>query len=241
MSERDMTLEICLDSVESAVAARDGGAGRIELCSAMAAGGVTPSRGLIGAVRGAVRTRLHVLVRPRPGDFHYSAREQRVMADDVRAAGDLGADGVVVGALTARRALDARAMAGLVRAAGSMSVTFHRAFDDVLRRDEALERLIDLGVDRVLTSGGASAAFDGRREIARLVARSDGRITVMAGGGVDRRTVSRLVRETGVREVHAGSAAASFRTSGRGPYRARVSLVSEAKVKSLLVLLRGAA
>lgn len=237
MTRPAVTLEVCLDSVESAVAARDGGAGRIELCAAMADGGITPSCGLVAAVRRAVRIRLHVLVRPRPGDFVYSGMELRAMADDIRAAKDLGAEGVVVGALTARRAVDSGTMERLIRAAEPMSVTFHRAFDEVRRRDRALEALIDLGVDRVLTAGAAATAFDGRREIGRLVAQSAGRIAVMAGGGVGHRTAARLVEETGVREVHAGGAVAKPVVSGKGTYRALVSVVSEAKTRALVRVL----
>jgi copper homeostasis protein len=162
------------------------------------------------------------------------------MADDIRAAKELGADGVVLGVLTAGRAVDARAMAPLLRAARPMGVTFHRAFDDIPRRADALEALVDLGVERVLTAGGAPNAFDGRREIGRLAAQAAGRIAVMAGGGVGRWTVMRLLAESGVREVHIGSAVATVRNSGRGAYRTEMSVVSESKVKSMVRLLRTA-
>jgi copper homeostasis protein len=238
MTARGITLEICLDSVESALAARDGGAHRIELCAAMPDGGITPSFGLIRSVRRAVRTRLHVLIRPRPGDFRYSPAELRAMSDDILAAKELGADGVVLGVLTAHRDVDVRAISRLVRAARPMSVTFHRAFDDVRDRAGALDTLIDQGVDRVLTSGGASTAFGGRKEIGRLVARSAGRIAVMAGGGVGPPTVARLLAETGIGEVHAGSAVSTARTSGRSVYRSGIAVVEAGKVKSFLKLLR---
>lgn len=238
MSPRAVTLEICLDSPESAVAARDGGADRIELCASMQEGGVTPSCGLIKAVRRAVRIPLHVLIRPRPGNFQYSPAEVRAMVHDVLAAKYLGADGVVLGIVTADLAVDARTLARLIRAARPMSVTFHRAFDEIPQRADALEILVDLGVERVLTAGGAPTALGGRKEIARLVGQSDGRIAVMAGGGVDRRTAARLVAETGVREVHVGSAVAAVRTSGKGIYRSRIAVVGEAKVRSLVSQLR---
>jgi len=238
VSGRRVTLEVCLDSLASAIAARTGGADRIELCAAMDDGGLTPSYGLIRAVRRAVRVPLHVLVRPRTGDFHYSTGELRTMADDVEAARDLGADGVVLGALTAARSVDSRAMRRLVAAARPMSVTFHRAFDDVPGRGAALDALIDLGVDRVLTSGGKPTAFEGRRAIARTVADSAGRIGVIAGGGVDPRSVVRLLEATGADEVHTGSAVATARTSGRGGYRARIGVVDAAKVRRFVRSLR---
>lgn len=234
MTKPPVTLEVCLESPESAIAARAGGAGRIELCSWMDAGGVTPSAGLIRAVRRVVGIPLFVLIRPRPGDFVYSAAELRTMDDDIRAARDLGADGVVIGALTARGTVDRRAVERLLRAAGPMGTTFHRAFDDVAGRAAALGVLADLGVERVLTSGGAPTAFAGRKEIARLVRLAAGRIVVMAGGGVGLRTAARLVGESGVREVHSGSAVATDRPEGRGAYRVPVGRVSAAKVRALV-------
>jgi copper homeostasis protein len=238
MTPRAVTLEICLDSPDSAVAARDGGADRIELCASMQEGGITPSCGLIKSVRRVVRTRLHVLIRPRPGNFQYSAAEVRAMIHDILAAKYLGADGVVLGIVGADLTVEARTLTRLIRAARPMHVTFHRAFDEIPDRAGALETLIDLGVERVLTAGGAPTAFEGRKEIGRLVAQSGGRIAVMAGGGVDRRTVARLVAETGVREVHVGSAVAAVRTSGKGIYRSRIAVVGEAKVRSIVSLLR---
>jgi copper homeostasis protein len=238
MTGRDITLEVCLDSLRSAVAARDGGAGRIELCTAMTAGGLTPSFGLLRSVRRAVRIPVQVLIRPRPGDFRYSAEELRAMSDDIKAAKELGADGVVVGVLAADRTVDVRAMKRLVRAARPLSVTFHRAFDEVPRRRAALDTLLDLGVDRVLTSGGKAAAYEGREEIGRLVADSGGRIVVMAGGGVERQTVAGLLEATRVGEVHVGNAVATLRINGRGAYRAVVGIVDAGKVRSFLAAMR---
>ena len=233
MSTRRVALEVCLDSLDSAVAAARGGADRIELCSAMEVGGVTPSIGLVRAVQRAVRTPLHVLVRPRPGDFVYSDEELRLMLDDVSAAREAGADGIVTGALTSKGGVHLRATARLVRAAGPLGVTFHRAFDAARDRHGALEALIDLGVRRVLTSGGASNAFRGRLEIARLVAAAKGRIAMMAGGGVELRTVARLVAETGVAEVHTGSGVSTIRASAQGAFRARLGIVDARKVAAM--------
>jgi copper homeostasis protein len=234
----DVTLEICLDSLESAIAAREGGASRLELCGAMGVGGLTPSFGLLRSVRRAVPLTLHVLVRPREGDFCYSAGEIRAMSDDILAAKEFGADGIVTGVLTAGRTVDVRAMRRLLRAAAPLPVTFHRAFDDVRGRRAALESLVDLGVARVLTSGGRPTAFEGRKEIGRTVAHAAGRIAVMAGGGIGRRTVAGILEASGVGELHVGSAVAAARTNGRGAYRVRLRVVDAARVRSFLRAMR---
>jgi copper homeostasis protein len=214
----DVTLEICLDSLESAIAAREGGASRLELCGAMGVGGLTPSFGLLRSVRRAVPLTLHVLVRPREGDFCYSAGEIRAMSDDILAAKEFGADGIVTGVLTAGRTVDVRAMRRLLRAAAPLPVTFHRAFDDVRGRRAALESLVDLGVARVLTSGGRPTAFEGRKEIGR--------------------TVAGILEASGVGELHVGSAVAAARTNGRGAYRVRLRVVDAARVRSFLRAMR---
>jgi copper homeostasis protein len=157
---------------------------------------------MIGAVKERVRVPVFVIVRPRGGGFVYDADELDVMRRDVRAARALGADGIVIGALRPDAAVDADATRALVDAADGAPVTFHRAFDLAADRDAALGALIDCGVARVLTSGGAPTAIAGADAIAALVARSAGRVAVMAGGGVREAHVAELVRRTGVREVH---------------------------------------
>ena len=197
------TFEICVESIDGALAAERAGADRIELCAALFDGGLTPSIGTIETtLRSVSRIRVHVIVRPRPGDFIYSALEVDAMVRDVQAAVAAGAHGVVIGALTAEGGVDVVTTRRLIDAAGGASITFHRAFD--LTRDPfaVLEQLIELGVHRVLTSGQESSALEGAPLIAELVGRAAGRIVVMPGGGINGRNIARIVSLTGAREFH---------------------------------------
>ena len=221
---KDVLLEACVDSVAGARAAARAGAGRLELCDDLLEGGTTPSAGMIAAVREAVSIPLFVIVRPRGGDFVHDADEVDVMRRDVATARMLGADGVVIGSLTADGEIDHDAMARLIEVAHPLGVTCHRAFDAVRDQERALERLVALGVQRVLTSGAAPSASEGVARIRALVAQAAGRIHVMAGGGVTPANAGTIVRETGVRELHARAAVAS-------PGRARWQAAELAIVK----------
>ena len=195
-------VEACVDAIDAALEAERGGADRLELCGELLQGGVTPSAGLIGAVWERVEIPVFVLIRPRAGDFLYDADEVDVMLRDIAAARAMDVDGVVIGALTRDGDVDIGAVHTLVEAAGRMKVTFHRAFDFARDREVALEALIELGVHRVLTSGGAATALEGAASLASLVRQANGRITILAGGGINDGNVAALVRESGVREVH---------------------------------------
>jgi copper homeostasis protein len=198
-------LEVCVDSVEGALAAERGGAARIELCAGLVEGGTTPSLGLIRAVRARVRFPVVVLLRPRAGDFLYSDAEREALADDLGHAREAGAWGVALGLLAEDGDVDVERTRELVRRARPMAVTFHRAFDLVRDPHAALEDLVRAGVDRVLTSGQERAAPVGAALLRELVARAGDRIVVMAGAGVRAENVRALVEATGVREVHASA------------------------------------
>lgn len=202
-------LEICAANIESVRAAVQGGADRIELCSALAEGGVTPSAGLIEeALKYSDQIRIHVLIRPRGGNFTYCASEVNAMVSDIRFCRDAGVDGVVIGALTATAEVDTTVCRRLVDAAADMSVTFHRAFDVCKNPYIALEQAIDLGCDRILTSGGAPKAIEGVSELAQLVKKSNGRIIILAGSGVNPGNAMFLLNATGVSELHASASMA---------------------------------
>ena len=194
-------LEICVDSLDSALAADSGGADRLELCSGLPEGGLTPSLALIRAVRSQVKANVHVMIRPRGGDFLYSDGELAIMREDIRMAGEAGADGVVFGALTEAGTVDGERTRELVELARPMRVTFHRAFDLTRNLTEALDVLISLGIEHVLTSGGEPTAVAGKEKIRKLVHLADQRIQVMVGGGVRADNVAELA-ETGAREFH---------------------------------------
>ena len=201
-----LTFEVCVDSVESAVAAERGGAGRIELCSDLINGGLTPSYGMLRTVRAAVNIELMAMVRPRGGDFCYSDAEFLVMQEDLAAAKDAGADGVVFGLLSPDGTVDTARTKHLLELARPLPVTFHRAFDMTRDPFAALEQLAALRVARLLTSGQEPTALEGVDLIAELVRRAGRRLVVMPGGGITERNVGRIVSATGVTEVHFGCA-----------------------------------
>lgn len=201
-------VEICVDSVDGAMAAERGGADRVELCDNLMDGGTTPSAGCITLARQRIRIGLQVIIRPRGGDFCYSETELAVMREDVRLARTLGADGIVIGFLSPEGDIDLALTREFLALARPLNVTFHRAFDMCRDPRAALEQLIDLGIDRVLTSGQESSCLEGLDLIAELNRQADGRIIVMPGGGITPRNVTRIVAGTGVKEVHLSARAA---------------------------------
>lgn len=199
---REPLLEVCVDSVEGALAAQAGGAHRVELCSALLEGGLTPSRGTIEICRRELDINMHVIVRPRGGDFLYTTLEHETAIWDVETARTLGADGVVVGTLTADGCVDKETTAELIDRARPMSVTFHRAFDMARDPYEALEDVIELGADRVLTSGQEATALAGLDLLADLVEKADDRIIVVPCGDINERNIPKIIDRTGARELH---------------------------------------
>lgn len=203
-------LEVAASSLTSALAAQAGGAGRVELCGQLADGGVTPSYGLMATARDRLRIPLYVLVRPRSGDFLYDEAEFELMQRDIEACVRLGCDGVVIGALDADAGVDLAGCRALVAAAGGLGVTFHRAFDAARDPARALEDVIALGCERVLTSGGHRSALDGAAHIAALVQQAAGRVRIMAGAGIRPENVADVLARSRADELHA---------SARGLYR----------------------
>jgi copper homeostasis protein len=201
MAEKPM-LEICADSVASCLAAEQGGAGRVELCANLFEGGTTPSAGTIKIARQQISIPIFVLIRPRGSDFCYSPEEFAVMEQDILVAKDLGADGVVIGILLPDGTIDVARTASLIQLARPMRVTFHRAFDMAADPVRALQQLIDLGVDRLLTSGQEKSALEGSELIARLVKLAGDQLIIMPGGGITHRNIARIRRETGACEFH---------------------------------------
>jgi copper homeostasis protein len=197
-------LEICLDSVESAVAAERGGADRVELCAGLPEGGTTPSAGMIAAVRKKIAIGLQIMIRPRGGDFCYSAEEFGIMQRDILIARQLGANGVVLGMLDFEGNVDKDRMRQLIELARPLKVTCHRAFDMTRDFNRALEDLVEMGADRILTSGGKKSAVDAMPTLAHLVHEAQGRISVMGCGELSIANVKAVVKYTHVREVHAG-------------------------------------
>jgi copper homeostasis protein len=196
-------LEVCVDRVSTLQLAQQQGAGRIELCARLDLYGLSPGADLLAQSIDAARVPLCVMVRPRAGSFVYSADELERMRSEVRVLRERRVAGVVLGLLTPHGEIDAEATSELAALARPLQVTFHRAFDRARDPSQALERLIELGVDRVLTSGGAPTAWEGRAVLRALVEQARGRIAVMAGGKVRADHAQALIDATGVDELHA--------------------------------------
>jgi copper homeostasis protein len=197
-----VALEICLDSVESAIAADRGGAERVELCADLLEGGITPSAGLIAGVRKKISIGLQVMIRPRGGDFCYTAEEFEVMKKDILMAKQLGADGVVFGLLHPDGNVDVPRTRELVELARPMTVTNHRAFDMSSELFKALNDIVDAGAQRILTSGGEATVPEGLDKLRQLVLAAGERIIILPGGGIVPQDAQRIVEQTGVRELH---------------------------------------
>ena len=200
-----MLLEICVEDAASAGLAAEGGAQRIELCSDLALEGLTPSRSLMREAREACKLPIMCMIRPRAGEFCHDLFELRGMQASIEEARELGMDGVVLGVLDARGHIDVRAVEKLMASAVGLDLTFHRAFDLAPDASEALEELVELGVKRVLTSGGAPTALEGAERLASLVEQAAGRIVVMPGGGVRAQNLTELRKATGANEFHSSA------------------------------------
>ncbi|MHB8906293.1 MAG: copper homeostasis protein CutC [Melioribacteraceae bacterium] len=205
MSATKIIFEACVDSIESALAAQDGGADRIELCADLLEGGTTPSAGTIDLVCKQVNIPIMVMVRPRGGDFCYSDLEFEEMKRDIEFIKQFNVAGIVLGILREDGTVDKERTKTLIQAARPMQITFHRAFDMTRNPFEALDDLTELGIERVLTSGQESNVVEGVETLKKLVEKAGGKIIIMPGGGVNENNVSQIIARCGVKEIH-GSA-----------------------------------
>lgn len=202
--ENKVIFEVCCGSLQSAINAQEAGAHRVELCSALSLGGITPSYAAIEQARRLLKIPINVLIRPREGDFLYDSEEVSVMIGDIQACARLGVDGVVIGALDPFGNVDLDCCRALVATAknNGLSVTFHRAIDRSYDILTAMEDAISLGVDRILTSGGKPSAYEGMEVIANMNKIADGRVLIMPGAGVNPTNIREIITATGVREIH---------------------------------------
>ncbi|MGI4824017.1 MAG: copper homeostasis protein CutC [Janthinobacterium lividum] len=200
-----LQLEICAASLASALAAQAGGAHRIELCQNLEQGGTTPSYGLIKEVMAQLRIPVFVLIRPRPGGFVYSPGELAIMRADIELCRSLGCAGVVLGVLDAAGRVDVAQCQALAALAQPMEVTFHRAFDACADQFQALEEVVTIGCQRILTSGGQPSATAGRDRLAALVAQAAGRVRIMPGAGITAANLQNLVAHIGAQDFHASA------------------------------------
>jgi copper homeostasis protein len=212
-----VVVEICVESVDGALAAERGGAHRIELCSNLAVGGVTPGPELMRQVRERISLPIHVMIRPRAGSFCYSSCEFEIMQEQVAKARDLGMDGIVLGLLASDASVDVERTRKLVALAHPLPVTFHRAFDDSADLPQALEEVVRTGAKRILTSGGRrDGASKALSTLASLIERAGERIAIMPGGGVNERNVARIIQQTHAREIHASLGAPKSKNNHHG-------------------------
>lgn len=200
--KKNITLEICLESPDSVIAADRGGAQRVELCANLLEGGTTPSAGTILAARESAKIAINVMIRPRGGDFLYTDAEFVSMQHDIRIAKEMGANGIVLGLLLPDGTVDIERTRKLVKLAHPLPVTFHRAIDVSRSLLEALEAIIATGAARVLTSGGESSVMDGAAMVAKMIEAAKGRIIVMPGCGIQLDNVLSVLETTGAQEVH---------------------------------------
>ena len=223
-------LEISVESVEAALAAERGGADRIELCDSLSVGGITPSAELMGAVHEHVGIPAFMMIRPRPGDFVYSAAEFDAMQKEIESAKKLGMNGVVLGILDSGCQIDVIRTRELVGLAHPLPTTFHRAFDECGDLLQGLEDVIRTGASRILTSGGAPTALDGAAMLARLVAAAQSRIVIVPGAGINASNVAEIAEKTRAREIHSGLGSTL-------PYWSRDYKKFEAEVRGLAQVL----
>lgn len=197
-----MLIEVCASSLQSAINAQDGGAERVELCDNLYEGGTTPGPATLLLAREKLHIKLHVLIRPRGGDFLYSDLEFEIIKKDIEVCKEIGCDGVVIGFLTAYGEIDFLKMAKAIKIARPMSVTFHRAFDMTPDPFSSLDQLQFLGIDRLLTSGQKNKAPDGKDLIAELVKRAGDKLVIMPGSGINEENIAMMQKYTGAQEFH---------------------------------------
>ncbi|KAG8228174.1 hypothetical protein J437_LFUL014409 [Ladona fulva] len=198
-------MEVCVDCVESAVNAGKGGASRIELCSALSEGGLTPTVGLLRRVKSLVKIPVFVMIRPRRGDFCYSNDEVEVLYEDIRLLKDNSADGFVFGSLTPEGAIDRAICEKLISLASPLPCTFHRAFDLACDPIQSLDTIIEIGFHRLLTSGQAKSAESGAMLIKKLIDQANGKISIMPGAGITAENLEKILILTCAREFHASA------------------------------------
>ncbi len=243
-------VEICVDSIESAIIAEAAGAGRVELCSALFEGGLTPSAGLMEAVCNNISIDVNVIIRPRCGDFLYSDSDFGVMRRDIEKAGEAGAHGIVAGLLNRDGTVDVDRTTLLAEYAAPMKMTFHRAFDMCRNPKKALEDVISAGAERILTSGQSRTAIDGAKAIKELADAAGERIKIMPGGGITEYNIALLATTTGAREYHLSArrqaeSLMTFRRKGiflgdsrlQSEYSVRIA--DAERIRSVIMILKG--
>lgn len=216
-------MEVCVDNIESAINAAKGGAARIELCSSLSEGGLTPSLGIFKTIKKLIRIKIFVMLRPRGGmDFVYSENEIESMKCDAESFKNAGADGFVFGVLTVNGDVDSKACAEILEILHPLPATFHRAFDCVSHPLESLKTIADLGFTRILTSGQKKRAIDGHELLRKLIEKARRKIIIVPGSGVDENNARDLLHKTGASELHG-----SLRTPVKRSFNVNLEMFAE--------------
>jgi len=236
---KDFLFELCVETLPAAQAAEQGGANRIELCERLNIGGVTPGESLISATIQALSIPVHVLIRPRGGDFVYSDGEFELIRQQIQWVRQAGAAGVALGVLLANGRVDMERSRELVELARPMKATFHRAFDRAPEMDEALEAVIRSGTDCLLTSGGEPDVLSGVKQLKRLVTQVDGRIQIMAGGGLKLASMVEVLERTGLRCLHGSLTRRAGDGLPESVHGGTAAEILEADVRTAVRLMRG--
>ncbi|MCC1482978.1 copper homeostasis protein CutC [Winogradskyella immobilis] len=226
-----MLLEVCANSYQSAINAQKAGAHRIELCQELSVGGVTPSYGLLKQVIKKLNIPVFVLIRPRSGHFVYTDIEFEIMKMNIQTCKEIGCTGIVSGVLRGDKTIDIKRTKELVELSRPLPFTFHRAFDEVVNPKEALEDLIDLGVERVLTSGQETSAEKGIELLKELNCIANNRIILLAGGGINSEN-ARKFKDLALKEIHAS--ASTVREKEESLFSIELSYSDPEKIKSII-------
>lgn len=228
-----MKLEVCCDHLESALIAQKSGADRIELCSSLSTGGLTPSLPMVQMVKESLSIPVMVLVRPRAGNFYYTAKEKELILREVEALNKINIDGVVVGALTKDKTIEVAFMKEVKKAAGKMELTFHRAFDFVKDEKLALQQIIDLDFDRILTSGLAKTALLGKNILKTLIERIGDELIIMPGSGINAGNIQQIMDYCNPREIHLSAKKSILETNNQSAFNIDYYLTDEEALKKI--------
>ena len=234
-----MKLEICANSYQSAINAQKAGADRIEICSELSVGGITPSYGLLKKISQEIKIPINVLIRPRSGDFCYSDDEFEIMKKNIKLCKKFGFNGIVSGVLNADNSIDIQRTKELITLSNPLSFTFHRAFDCVLNPEKSLEILIKIGVDRILTSGLEEKAKDGIELLKKLQKIAENKLIILAGSGINSKNALHF-KEAGFKEIHT-SASKIIQIEKSTFFGANVQTISDiSKIKEILKVIKNA-
>jgi len=232
-----LILEVCCENIESAIIASKNGADRIELCSSLVTGGLSPNPSTIKILKEEIETPIMVLIRPRAGNFFYSELEKSQMFNEIELSLQAGADGIVIGALTEKFEVDVNFIQQALSLCDNYSTTFHRAFDFVKNPLKELEKLIDLGINRILSSGGANSAFEGKDLLKKLIIAANNQIEIMPGAGINSSNIKIIIDELSPNEIHLSAKKLVQHTNSKAPFNVDYFITDDIELKNIKAII----